>query len=299
MKNKELDALRNVDSAQLKERFAELARLKSLLFKSEMKNRRVSKIKSKLYHKIKKRDKDREEKKLRDYMEQIDPEAAKAYAEKQELQRVEERLRVRHGVQSKFAKNLKRFQSMDSKETRDAYHQVAQERNALVRKTKQTTRNERNSSSEGMSSDGSDSEADEDEAKAKQKTIDRIRAEVGSDGGEEEGSGSDGSDSDSSAKDPHGAVRTMNFDDAARQGRAKKTQDESGRGIMGLKFMQRAEEREKEALKLRADLAIKQIQGQDDYQSSDSEAKPAAFVNSSSRFGVKALPEKKAQQSQF
>ena len=179
MKNKELDALKNVDSAQLKERYAELARLKSLLFKSEMKNRRVSKIKSKLYHKIKKRDKDREEKKLRDYMEQIDPEAAKAYAEKQELQRVEERLRVRHGVQSKFAKNLKRFQNMDSKETRDAYHQVAQERNALVRKTKQTTRNERNSSSEGMSSDGSDSEADEDEVK--QKTIDKIRAEVGSD----------------------------------------------------------------------------------------------------------------------
>ena len=34
-----------------------------------MKNRRVSKIKSKLYHKIKKRDRDREEKKLRDYME--------------------------------------------------------------------------------------------------------------------------------------------------------------------------------------------------------------------------------------
>lgn len=297
MKNKELDALKNVDSAQLKERYAELARLKSLLFKSEMKNRRVSKIKSKLYHKIKKRDKDREEKKLRDYMEQIDPEAAKAYAEKQELQRVEERLRVRHGVQSKFAKNLKRFQNMDSKETRDAYHQVAQERNALVRKTKQTTRNERNSSSEGMSSDGSDSEADEDEVK--QKTIDKIRAEVGSDEGEEEGSGSDGGDSDSSAEDPHEAVRTMNFDDAARQGKAKKTQDESGRGIMGLKFMQRAEEREKEALKLKADLAIKQIQGQDDYQSSDSEAEPAAFVNSSSKFGVKALPEKKAQQGQF
>lgn len=297
MKNKELDALKNVDSTQLKERYAELARLKSLLFKSEMKNRRVSKIKSKLYHKIKKRDKDREEKKLRDYMEQIDPEAAKAYAEKQELQRVEERLRVRHGVQSKFAKNLKRFQNMDSKETRDAYHQVAQERNALVRKTKQTTRNERNSSSEGMSSDGSDSEADEDEVK--QKTIDKIRAEVGSDGGEEKGSGSDGGDSDGSAEDPHKAVRTMNFDDAARQGKAKKTQDESGRGIMGLKFMQRAEEREKEALKLKADLAIKQIQGQDDYQSSDSEAEPAAFVNSSSKFGVKALPEKKAQQGQF
>ena len=53
-----------------------MGKLKSLLFKSEIKNRRVSKIKSKLYHKIKKRDKERENKKLRDHLEMIDPEAA-------------------------------------------------------------------------------------------------------------------------------------------------------------------------------------------------------------------------------
>lgn len=82
MKTKEMDALGNVDASQLKERFQELSKLKSLLFKSEIKNRRVSKIKSKLYHKIKKRDKEREEKKLVDYMEQVDPEAARAYADK-------------------------------------------------------------------------------------------------------------------------------------------------------------------------------------------------------------------------
>ena len=69
MKTKEMDALGNVDASQLKERFQELSKLKSLLFRSEIKNRRVSKIKSKLYHKIKKRDKEREEKKLVDYME--------------------------------------------------------------------------------------------------------------------------------------------------------------------------------------------------------------------------------------
>jgi len=60
----------------MEQRYQELSKLKSLLFKSEIKNRRVSKIKSKLYHKIKKRDKDREEKKLRDHLEVIDPEAA-------------------------------------------------------------------------------------------------------------------------------------------------------------------------------------------------------------------------------
>lgn len=109
VKKRELDAVRNVDAQQLTARYEELNKLKSLLFKSEIKNRRISKIKSKLYHKIKKRDKDREEKKLREYMEEIDPEAAKIYREKEELKVVEERLRVRHGATSKFAKNLKRF----------------------------------------------------------------------------------------------------------------------------------------------------------------------------------------------
>ncbi len=84
-----------------------------------MKNRRVAKIKSKLYHKLKKRDKEREEKKLRDHLELVDPEAAQVYRDKEELKKVEERLRVRHGASSQFAKNLKRFRNMDDKATRD------------------------------------------------------------------------------------------------------------------------------------------------------------------------------------
>ena len=124
-----------VDAAQMQQRYGELNKLKSLLFKTEMKNRRVAKIKSKLWHKLKKRDKEREEKKLRDHLEIIDPEAASAYREKEELKLVEQRLRVRHGAQSKFAKNLKRFRNMDDKVMRDTYHQVIQERNQLVHKT--------------------------------------------------------------------------------------------------------------------------------------------------------------------
>jgi len=45
----------------------------------------VSKIKSKLYHKLKKKDREREEEKLKQYMMEVDPEAAKAYQEKVEL----------------------------------------------------------------------------------------------------------------------------------------------------------------------------------------------------------------------
>ena len=59
--------------------------------------------------------------------------------------------------------------------------------------------------------------------------------------GEESGSGSDGSDSDAEGI-------KMKFDEQSKQkqkGDSKKTQ----KGIMGLKFMERAQEKEKEALK--------------------------------------------------
>jgi U3 small nucleolar RNA-associated protein 14 len=105
-----------------------MARLKTLLFRQEIKNRRVSKIKSKLYHKLKKKDTEREAQKLEQYMMEVDPEAAKAYKDKVELKQVEERLRIRHGTESKFAKNLKRFRGMDDQETRDAYHQTVLDR---------------------------------------------------------------------------------------------------------------------------------------------------------------------------
>ncbi len=150
-------------------------------------------------------------------MEEIDPEAAKIYREKEELKVVEERLRVRHGATSKFAKNLKRFQNLDDKDTRDAYHKVIQERNALLHKTKQTTANERNESS-----DESDSDLSEDLAKTKEKTIKKIKKEIDS---------SEESESDNSNAEEY-------FDFKKTEQKATNKQET---GIMGLKFMQKAE----------------------------------------------------------
>lgn len=110
--------------------------MKSLLFRQEMKNRRISKIKSKLYHKIKKREKDREEKKLIDYLEQIDPEAANVYREKEEQKKVEERLRQRHASNNKFAKKLKRFGMMENENIRETFNEMMREKNALKQRTK-------------------------------------------------------------------------------------------------------------------------------------------------------------------
>lgn len=129
MVTKEMNSLKGtLDSKQLQQKYDEMARMKGLLFRQEIKNRRISKIKSKLYHKLKKKEREREEDKIRQYMAEVDPEAAKAYTEKAELKKVEERLRMRHGTGTKFAKNLKRFRGMDDQETRDAYHQIVLDR---------------------------------------------------------------------------------------------------------------------------------------------------------------------------
>ena len=53
-----------VTAEQMKARYDEVGRMKHLLFKQEIKNRRVGKIKSKLYHKLKRKDDERESSKL-------------------------------------------------------------------------------------------------------------------------------------------------------------------------------------------------------------------------------------------
>ena len=113
-----------------------MAQMKSLLFRQELKNRRISNIKSKLYHKLKKREKDREEKKLIDYLEQIDPEAAEAYRLKEEQKKVEERLKLRHSSNNKFSKTLKRFGGMENEGLKEAFNDMMKEKNALKARTK-------------------------------------------------------------------------------------------------------------------------------------------------------------------
>lgn len=88
--------------------------------RQEQKNKRIKKIKSKLYHKLKRKEQQREESKLRKQLEEIDPEAAKELAHKEELRLAEERLRLRHGGHKKWARDMRRFKGkMQDKETRE------------------------------------------------------------------------------------------------------------------------------------------------------------------------------------
>jgi len=155
---------------QLEERYQQVAQMKQLLFRQEHKHRRIAKIKSKLYHKIKKREKEREEKKLLDYLEQVDPAAAAVYREKEEQRKVEERLRQRHATNNKFAKKLKRFGMMEHDNLRQSYDEMMREKNALKQRTKGRNTNE-------SDEDDSDNE-DLSESELKKKAIENIEAEL-------------------------------------------------------------------------------------------------------------------------
>ena len=97
-----------------------------------MKNKRIKKIKSKLYHKLKKKDKQRDESKMKAYLEEVDPEAAAELSRKDELNMAEERLRLRHGGHKKWARDMRRFKGkMENKEIREQYHDMMREKNML------------------------------------------------------------------------------------------------------------------------------------------------------------------------
>ena len=141
------------------------------------------------------------------------------------------------------------------------------------------------------------SDNDQDNAKLKQKMIEKMLNEADSDA-EENSSDDDGEDqeSDDSAEDGPHQVK-MRFDEKTKAAQSKK-EAKAQKGILALKFMERAQEKERQALKAEVNLAVKQIKGEDDYaesdEDSDEEQKPKKFIDASSKFGVKALKTKKA-----
>ena len=82
IQQQEKELLANIDPKELEARIQHMQKVKGILFRNEMKHKRVKKIKSKLYHKLKKKAKEREEEKLLTLLEENDPDAAREYREK-------------------------------------------------------------------------------------------------------------------------------------------------------------------------------------------------------------------------
>ena len=90
--DKEKEELKNINPEELERRYNELRQIRTRLFQKEIENKRKAKIKSKLYHKIKKNKKIKEENDLLEQLGQIDPEAVQNYIEKKRIDRVQERM---------------------------------------------------------------------------------------------------------------------------------------------------------------------------------------------------------------
>ncbi|XP_026380293.1 uncharacterized protein C57A7.06-like isoform X1 [Papaver somniferum] len=83
-----------------KDRQNHLAKMRSLLFRHEVKSKHIKKIKSRTYHRLKNKDK----LKTSFSDEQMDPDSAKELALKQKFKRAEERMALRHKYNSRWAK---------------------------------------------------------------------------------------------------------------------------------------------------------------------------------------------------
>ena len=102
---KEEDELgsRNFSIEEMKERQAELAKVKALMFYEQMKRHRLNKIKSKAYRRIRKRQKGKLDPENGDLAD-LDPELAREEEEKEALRHVKERMDMKHKNTGKWAR---------------------------------------------------------------------------------------------------------------------------------------------------------------------------------------------------
>ncbi|KAK8960785.1 hypothetical protein KSP40_PGU017654 [Platanthera guangdongensis] len=165
--------LNKVSIEDVRDRQNYLAKMRSLLFRHEMKAKHIKNIKSKTYHRILKK----QRQKTASSEINVDPEEAKELAIKQEFKRAEERMTLKHKNSSKWAKRiLKRGLKAQDDGTRTAIADQLHQHALLTRKM--NSMNENSSSDESTNDDsdylspGSDNEGvSKILNKAKNKTI--------------------------------------------------------------------------------------------------------------------------------
>lgn len=160
--------LLSVNPDDLKRRYEELKKIKYLLFQREIDNKRKSKIKSKLAHKIKKKQREREENTILSQLQEVDPEGVKKYLDKKKLNRIKERIELKHSTNSKFSKTVKRYNLQNNEGVKDAIKENFKLRDELLKKIKSAdeveSESEENDDDDGDIEEGDEIEGSEDNA---------------------------------------------------------------------------------------------------------------------------------------
>ncbi|GMF29358.1 unnamed protein product [Phytophthora lilii] len=209
-------ARKRVSTAEVAARQKELAKLRSLLFYEEQKQRRVKKIKSKLYHKIRNAQDKKAMAKQKEELRALDPEMARKLDEELAEKRAEERLTLKHRNTSKWVKHQLRRGIQADDATRSAIADQLRRGEELRRKM-----NAVDSDDDDMEDDDDDDEGDA--ASRLQKRLEKQAS----------------------------ALVTEIDADSAEAGKK--------RGLQGMKFMQRAAEKQREKARIEAEKLLREI----------------------------------------
>ncbi len=111
---------------EYKKRHGELAKMRALLFYEEQKRHRINKIKSKKYRKIRKKQRERQKEAEEEAALTDDPNLEREKLEKEEMERMRERMTLAHKNTSKWARRvLRRGKNVDVEERRALSLQLA------------------------------------------------------------------------------------------------------------------------------------------------------------------------------
>lgn len=248
-------ARNKVSEAEVKLRQHELSKMRALMFYEEQKQRRVKKIKSKLYHKIRNNQNKKEQEKHRKQLRELDPEMADQLDKELAEKRAEERMTLKHTNTSKWVKHqLGRGINADN-DTRAAIAKQLQQGQELRRKMRTAESDE----DDDISDDEDEDDGSMDAATRLQKRLE---------------------------KKANALVMEIDEDQNAT-GKVK--------GLQGMKFMQRAVQKQREKARSEAEKLLREIKGEDgllsddDYLSSGDEAKKSNKAKDNKKKAAKVV----------
>ncbi|KAF8640434.1 hypothetical protein AX17_000099 [Amanita inopinata Kibby_2008] len=158
---------------EVAERRAELRKMRELMFRAELKARRINKIKSKAYRRLKRREKDRLTEKMKEMGE--DDEEGEEERLKIEMERARERATLKHKHTGKWAKQMRARGDALGEDERHEMEEMLSRGEKLRRKIKGLHSDE----SDGGGEDDSDDSGEMDEEQAleriKQSAFDELK----------------------------------------------------------------------------------------------------------------------------
>ncbi|KAF9358269.1 hypothetical protein BGX26_002137 [Mortierella sp. AD094] len=247
-------ALNKMTTEEVEKRRADLRMMRDLMFREEIRAKRISKIKSKLYRKIKKKERERNGL-TSEEMAELDPEQAREERMLAEQKRAQERMTLKHKNTGKWAKDQLKHGNFDP-DSRQAITEQIERGERLRRKIQDVDSDEELSGGDSEYSDFDDDDVEGVKARA----------------------------FDELAQVEHQLAKD---EDAAMEAKV-------GKGVFAMKFMQDAAKRSKMQAQAAADDFRREMMEEDELRDQSSEDEWKSVTKGGKKAGKKAPKEAEA-----